>query len=246
LPPPAPAVVGASEEGVASWYGNPYHGRRTSNGEIYNMEEMTAAHPRLPFDTWVRVTLLSTGRSVDVRINDRGPFLKDRIIDLSRAAAREIGLLGPGTAAVRVNVIAPPGREPPRELAAGEPGEAKMRPAVSRAEPPVKPEEDETTDPTAGASKREPAEQICGTTPFFAVQIGAFREEANAQRLATRVGDRYGGSLIQRSTDAGDAIYRVLIGKTLSYEEAQKIQRELARDRSPGFVTRVDSAGSCL
>ena len=108
LTPAAPTRVGAIETGVASWYGVPYHGRRAASGEIYDMEKLTAAHRSLPFETWVEVTNLSNGRSVGVRINDRGPFLHGRIIDLSQAAARDIGMLGPGTARVQLRVIAPP------------------------------------------------------------------------------------------------------------------------------------------
>lgn len=109
LPPPLAARVGFVEMGVASWYGHPYHGRKTSNGEIYDMEQLTAAHLQLPFNTLVRVTNLTTDLSVDVRINDRGPFIKDRIVDLSHAAARQIGMIGEGTAMVRLEVVAAPG-----------------------------------------------------------------------------------------------------------------------------------------
>ncbi len=103
-----PAPIGSSERGIASWYGDPYHGRHAANGEIYDMEKLTAAHRTLPFGTWVRVKNLSNDRTVDVRIQDRGPFVHHRIIDLSRAAAREIELIGPGTAKVRLTVIPPP------------------------------------------------------------------------------------------------------------------------------------------
>ena len=94
-----------SQEGMASWYGPGFHGNRTASGEVYDMEDMTAAHKRLPFGTVVRVDNLDNGRRAEVRINDRGPFVDDRIIDLSRAAAREIGMLGPGTARVRISVV---------------------------------------------------------------------------------------------------------------------------------------------
>lgn len=109
LPPPLPATIGFAETGVASWYGHPYHGRTTSNGETYDMDEMTAAHLQLPFGTVVRVTSLVSKKSVEVRINDRGPFVKKRIIDLSRAAARQIDMIGSGTAEVRVEVVSAPG-----------------------------------------------------------------------------------------------------------------------------------------
>ena len=109
--PAAPLSVGHEERGEASWYGNPYHGRRAASGEIYDMNQMTAAHRTLPFDTRVWVESLVDGSGVELRINDRGPF-KDpdrRIIDVSYAAARLLGVLGPGVIPVRVRVVALPG-----------------------------------------------------------------------------------------------------------------------------------------
>jgi rare lipoprotein A len=91
--------------GTASWYGSDFHGRRTANGETYDMNALTAAHTTLPMPTIVRVTNLDNGRSVVVRINDRGPFVEDRIIDMSRAGARELGFEGRGLARVRVTVM---------------------------------------------------------------------------------------------------------------------------------------------
>ena len=108
--PAAPARIGSTETGVASWYGIPYHGRRAASGEIFDMEQLTAAHRTLPFETWVEVTNLTNGKRIDVRINDRGPFVDGRIIDLSQAAAREIDMLRAGIARVRLRVIPPPGR----------------------------------------------------------------------------------------------------------------------------------------
>jgi rare lipoprotein A len=116
-PPPvsgqgtAEAAPGAAETGYASWYGEPYHGRRAANGEVYDMHKMTAAHRTLPFETMVKVTNLENQRTTTVRITDRGPFVKGRIIDLSLAAAEQIALVGPGTALVRLDILsdqAPP------------------------------------------------------------------------------------------------------------------------------------------
>lgn len=105
-PPPLTSVPdGWSEEGEASWYGPGFHGKRTASGEVYNMEAMTAAHRRLPFGTRIRVRNLDNGRAAEVRINDRGPFAHGRILDLSRAAARELGVLGPGVARVRLELV---------------------------------------------------------------------------------------------------------------------------------------------
>lgn len=104
-----PAVPGQYvEEGVASWYGYPFQGRRTSNGEIYEMHGMTAAHRTLPFNAIVRVTNLDNGRQTQVRINDRGPFVANRVIDLSLAAAQAIEMVGPGTAHVRLEILGGP------------------------------------------------------------------------------------------------------------------------------------------
>jgi rare lipoprotein A (peptidoglycan hydrolase) len=105
------AVAGGQDtvvqDGVASWYGADFHGRTTSNGEVYDMDAFTAAHRTLPFGSRVRVTNQENGRQVVVRINDRGPFVAGRIIDLSRAAATLLDMLGPGTVPVRLEVLAP-------------------------------------------------------------------------------------------------------------------------------------------
>lgn len=126
LPPPINPRVGWTEVGIASWYGPPFHGRPGSNGEIYDMNKLTAAHKQLPFETWLRVRNLSNGKTTQVRITDRGPFVGKRIIDLSKAAAAEIGMLDSGTARVRLTLIRPPRRgadapyvKPPNRRQAG-------------------------------------------------------------------------------------------------------------------------------
>jgi len=149
--PPPPAVPGAVQEGLASWYGRPYHGRRTASGEVYDMYALTAAHRTLPFGTWVRVTRRDDGRSVVVRINDRGPFVRDRIVDLSWAAARRIGLDVDGVAPVRLEVLpGPPEREP-------------------------------------AAAPAPPARRSSRMAACLWVQVGAFREHANAVRARERL-----------------------------------------------------------
>jgi len=107
-PPP-----GYAETGYASWYGDPYHGRRAANGEIYDKNQLTAAHLTMPFDTRLKVTNLENNRSVTVRITDRGPFVKGRIIDLSQEAARQVRMIGPGTALVRLEVVSSQGAPSP-------------------------------------------------------------------------------------------------------------------------------------
>jgi rare lipoprotein A len=106
---PPPARLGAEQEGIASWYGEPYHGRTTASGEIYDMHALTAAHRTLPFGTRVAVTNLDNGRRVEVRVNDRGPFREGRIVDVSLAAARHLGMVLAGIVPVRLRVLALPG-----------------------------------------------------------------------------------------------------------------------------------------
>jgi len=99
------SAAGYSERGMASWYGPDFHGKRTSSGETYDMHAMTAAHKTLPIPTRVRVTNLANGKSVIVKVNDRGPFARGRIIDLSYAAAKKLEMIGPGTAEVKIEVV---------------------------------------------------------------------------------------------------------------------------------------------
>lgn len=105
---PIPDAKGFTQKGRASWYGKKFHGRKTANGEIYNMYAVTAAHKTLPLGTWVRVKNLENGRHIDVRVNDRGPFVSGRIIDLSYTAAKAIDMTKHGTARVKLTAISPP------------------------------------------------------------------------------------------------------------------------------------------
>ena len=115
---PLPDASGFVQKGKASWYGRKFHGRKTANGERYDMYGLTAAHKTLPFGTYVKVKNLSNGKSVVLRINDRGPFVKGRIIDLSYTGARKIGLVGPGVADVEIVALGAP--DPPRDHPGGE------------------------------------------------------------------------------------------------------------------------------
>lgn len=105
---PSPERVGPLQTGYASWYGKPHHGRRTASGEIYDMNQLTAAHPSLSMGTRLLVTNLKNGRSVNVRVNDRGPTVHSRILDLSYAAAKELGAVGDGVIPVRIRVLSAP------------------------------------------------------------------------------------------------------------------------------------------
>jgi peptidoglycan lytic transglycosylase len=187
--PAAPIVQG--EEGIASWYGDPFNGRATSSGEIYNMYDMTAAHRTLPFGTEVRVHNLENGAVAVVRINDRGPFVDGRIIDLSYSAARALGIWATGTALVRLEILNP--------AVLSEPG-------------------------------------------VFAVQVGAFRDPGNAERLRDLIAAHYTPVVIQ-SFDRGDGLFhRVRVGRLPSEDQAQDLAREIREQNlaTDTFVVRLN------
>ncbi len=236
LPPPKPARMGESEVGVASWYGHPYHGRRTSNGEVYDMNEMTAAHLRLPFNTWVRVTNLSNRRSVEVRITDRGPFIKGRIIDLSRAAAKQILMIGPGTAKVRVKVIATP----------------KMRYRPGKGRPVEEPVEvqlpSQGPEQAREASPPEAEHEPCPSQSSWGVQVGSFRVPENAEGMLGKLLYEDLPARIVRRQDEQGPRYSVVVGQEDLKSAAEFLQRSLENEGISGFVAAFEEAdlADCL
>jgi len=168
--------VGYTEEGKASWYGVPYHGRPAADGEIYDMETMVAAHRVIPFNTWLEVTNLQNGKSVKVRVIDRGPFVGGRIIDLSRAAAREIDLIGPGVAPVRLQVISAPPAITANNLFAVQAGAFAIYENAERAR--------------AQYAQRFGSAQLVmkqGPRPLYRVLVGKERSMEAAQKLADQL-----------------------------------------------------------
>lgn len=186
--------------GMASWYGRRFHGNPTSNGERYDMFAMTAAHTTLPIPSYVRVTRVSNGRSVVLRVNDRGPFLHSRVIDLSYAAAHRLGMVEAGSAEVVVERIMP------EQIRAGT--WRQGAPAVASAAPrPV-------SQPVMHRASAVPS-----TGPVF-VQIGAFRDQANAQSLATRAAGNMPVNAPVQVIAGPDQIYRVRVGPFNNREAA--------------------------
>src|ERR1035441_9616706 len=192
--PPAIPQPGYTETGLASWYGHPYHGRAASDGEIYDMETLVAAHRTLPFNAWVRVVNLTNSKSVDVRIIDRGPFVDGRIIDLSHLAAPNNHLIGPGVAQVRIEVIRMPETLPPA---------------------------------------------------LFAVQVGAFRDRSNAERIRARMADRYGSARLVRRAGNPD-MWRVLVGSENTEDGANALAGRIRSEfnETNAFVVRLDGDNS--
>ena len=188
------------QTGVASWYGDAFHGRPTATGEIFDMHGLTAAHTTLPLPSLVEVTNLQTGQSIIVRVNDRGPFVDDRLIDLSRGAADALGVRAQGLARVRVRYVGPA----PRLGAAGPVQQAAV-----------------TTPPPAS----RPTESS-DTTPYF-VQVGTFGERDNAEALRRRR-SRDGRVRLEDVRVGERSMFRVLVGPWAGRVEAERQRSVLA------------------
>ncbi len=209
--PPRPAEVrpvGHVERGYASWYGNPYHGRATSSGEIYDMHRMTAAHRTLAFGTEVEVKNMENGEKTRVRINDRGPFIDGRIIDLSLTAAKAIHLVGPGTALVEMKVVSVP-----EHVAAAAAGRPILRPAATG---------------TPAISGR------------YTVQVGAFADRRNADRLREDLARRYPQFPVNTAPTPDGSRHRVWVGNERDEPSAGAIADRLRQDNLTAFVVRLD------
>ncbi len=222
------------QRGIASWYGKQFHGNRTASGEIYDMFAMTAAHPTMPIPSYARVTSVRTRESVIVRVNDRGPFKHDRVIDLSYAAASRLGIAATGTGEVEVERITN------AQIASGQWRGAEVtfaaRPPVSEPAPALgTPALGTAPSPSAGAGSQ------------WAVQLGAFEQQGNAESFAARVATLLGSAgapelpeLPERQraprVEHEDGIFRVLIGllpdRSSALALAQQLERILERPAS--------------
>lgn len=203
--PPAPRI-GTTETGLASWYGYPYHGRRSADGEIYDMNKFTAAHRTLPFGTWVEVTNLSNQEKVRVRITDRGPFVRGRIIDLSRAAAKAIDLIGPGVTRVRLMVVAPPTIEARIEPMASVAGLPPVDPDVFAVQVGAFADRQRAEQLRASLAKKYGDAQIIlrdGRPPLWRVLVGREPDIPSAERLAQRLRSEYGTAFVVRLDQTG-------------------------------------------
>lgn len=250
----AAGPAAAAERGIASWYGGKFHGRLTANGEIFDTNKLTAAHRTLPFDTRVKVTNLNTGKSVVVRINDRGPFLHGRIIDLSQAAAMKIGMLESGTAPVTVEILT--GNDTPTEASSAAaasaaegssstvargshidlpepalPSSTPSPPAETSA-PPRGPAIDPAELPRPGfpgsGGQNAPAER-------FSIQLGSFSVQDNALGLKSRL-ERAG--FLPRLEGAGVFTRVVLTGLTES--DVSRTLSSLERAGFSDYLVRAD------
>lgn len=204
--------AGYRERGGASWYGSKFHGRKTSSGEVYNMYDMTAAHKSLPLPTFVEVTNLENGQTIVVKVNDRGPFHSDRIIDLSFGAAAKLGILEQGTADVEVVAIS---------VNSDSSAQAEQIVHASDSSPGVP-----TSDLAVGEVPASYAPQLhsmsadSDNTPVMIYQVGAFGERVNAERMKLDVNEamQINAAYIENAAELG--LYRVRFGVSMDVPEA--------------------------
>jgi len=243
--------VNYSATGLASWYGDDFHGRYTANGEIFDMNSISAAHPTLPLPSYVRVTNLRNHKSIVVRVNDRGPYARGRIIDLSHRAAELLDVIRTGTARVRVTYLgradlqggAPPPPETPPEIASALPAaptaKVETSPLNALAGSKVAPSGRQYAMPKPAPSApvqmaaNEPTGQVSQVAvpaeTHLYIQVGAFSKIENARTLLSRLGGGLRISALQRN---GQTLYRVRTGPLNSVEDAD------------AALSRITGAGS--
>ena len=196
---PLKTHVGFTQEGVASWYGKDFHGKKTSNGEVYDMHAMTAAHKTLPLGVFVKVRNKENGQETVVRVNDRGPFVKNRIIDLSYTAAKKLGVDMKGTAPVRIEALG-------------------YR--------------------VSGGEYSAPETYDSGN---YSVQIGSFKDQQNARRLAEEMRKLHGYSEVKTAMVSDELFYQVRAGRYTSLKAAEDAEERFSDHGYRGsFVVSLD------
>lgn len=216
---PATAIAPFRQRGRASWYGRRFHGKPTSSGEPYDMYGMTGAHPTLPIPSYARVTNVRNGRSVVVRINDRGPFHKGRVIDLSYAAAHRLGYVNTGSAEVEVEAVIPEGVE----LIASDPPVPPMK-GRSAGRPTVAAADIAAAEPSGLAAPRRLSEAPAGVF----LQLGVFASRSGAEGFRSLVGDSFGEFADRLEVLADGARYRLHLGPFDDVETARAQAERIA------------------
>ena len=212
---PATSLKPYQERGIASWYGRKFHGQKTSIGETYDMYAMTAAHPTLPIPSYARVTSVASGKSVVVRVNDRGPFLHNRVIDLSYAAADRIGIAQKGSGEVDVEAILP--LSVPTVVAG-----APLAPVA-----PHEPAVPTASTPSSSAPAGEPTVPVASLDGGYVVQLGAFASYANAQSFVAHVSNQIAPLGVEPGVRQVNGLFRVYIGPYPARDDARRMADRL-------------------
>lgn len=257
---------GYTAKGIASWYGKEFHAKKTANGETYNMYDVTAAHPTLPLPTYVRVTNLSNGRSIVVRVNDRGPFLRGRIIDLSYRAAQLLGYVEQGTTPVLLEALphdgsplltaANPDHVPFKKYGQGAtPPPQRTSASVAKAQAlqqqqqkggsftnriangiPVEP-----SHPKIEATEKLPSTNIATLSPVkIFVQTGSFGDKANAQKQVAKLSNYFTNAYVAETVINGKTFYRVRIGPVENVDMADQVLARAIHEGHKQAIIVVD------
>lgn len=233
--------------GYGSWYGKKFHGQKTSSGELYDMYKMTAASPVLPIPSYARVTNLSNGKQVIVRVNDRGPFHSNRIIDLSYTAALKLGYIGHGSAQLEVERLLPSDIE--QIQAARKSGLSPAAPSEQAVEPAVIPASREAAVPSVAVASLDPLPpqpeaatltSVSGQAAGFYLQFGAYSQMASAEAVRTRLSQTLGSALPQLTVEPSSNLFRIYSGPFASREEANNaaLQVQQSGTTKPFIVQR--------
>lgn len=207
------------QRGIGSWYGKKFHGQRTASGEIYDMYKMTAAHPTLPIPSYARVTNLRNGKQITVRINDRGPFHSERIIDLSYTAALKLGYVGRGSSELEIERVLP---EEIARLNAAKSRKAETFTALASAA--------DEADPTARVTNTPQTPAITASDSGFYLQFGAYTQAANAQAMQARLLTGWPAGLPEPRLVQSGSMYRLHSGPFGSRDEASRAAIRLKAD----------------
>jgi rare lipoprotein A len=229
---PISSAEGYEETGLASWYGDPFHGRKTANGETYDMYGVTAAHKTLPMDTMLLVKNLTNGKTVTVRINDRGPFVDGRIIDLSYTTAKKLGVVHHGTEKVQIIALcAAEEQDDGKNKEGREEEEGVSALAMKGKKKKFKPSARKTGTMCAVIrpdGKKQRIRQDFNKGNFY-IQVGSFEEKKKARELARTFAGKGRDVVIQEFAAAGASLFRVLVFSSTSLKEAKKYKEKLAK-----------------
>ena len=255
-----------NETGIASWYGPGFHGKRTANGEVYDQNGLTAAHKTLPMPSMVRVTNLENGRSIEIRVNDHGPYAAGRVIDVTRRAAQLLGFIDNGTARVRVQIMPEESQQlaalasrqggdqvppPPKAAPAGEVTSGGLAPIAGSKGSPAQPQPGSqpatVAVPQQGTGQASIAvpqpdgkvTQVAVKPTSIYIQAGAFLRQANANQLGGQL-KKYGPVRVAPVVVEQQRYFRVRIGPIASVEEADKTLKRIIADGHPESRIVVD------
>lgn len=246
---PRTDLMDYKETGIASWYGHKFHGHLTSNGEVYNVFAMSAAHKTLPLPSYVRVTNLDNGKSAIVRVNDRGPFHQDRVIDLSYSAAYKIGMMGKGTARVQVELLASPAMVNQESYAMGLGNKRNQFEETTIASNPAGPRPGSVTSPSAVSApvRTTPAAAIPAPVRAGSKVTGCFIQlvaSGNKEKLQQLGMDLQQQWSVSTQINEGNGIFRLLAGPMPSAAEANSwLERFKSADYPSAYITDKKSCG---